>query len=54
MTTVPKFFIAIILLSSLTACIDNAGSSWDRQAWVDPTFKPNYAGLKALEQPGIY
>ena len=49
MTTMAKTFIAIIMLATLSACVDNAGSSWDRQAWVDPTFKPNYASLKALE-----
>lgn len=54
MTTMSKTFIAIILLATLSACVDNAGSSWDRQAWVDPMSKPNYASMKTLEQPGIY
>lgn len=54
MTTMSKTFIAIILLATLSACVDNAGSSWDRQAWVDPSFKPDYASMKTLEQPGIY
>ncbi len=49
-----KLFTACVLLTGLSACMDNGGSSWDRQSWVDPTIKPNYVALKALEQPGMY
>lgn len=44
----------IVLLAALTACAENAGSAWNRQTWGDPSFKPNYASMKTLEQPGIY
>lgn len=53
-TTVIKLCTALIMMASLSACMDNAGSSWDRQAWVDPVAKPDYANLKALEQPAMY
>ncbi len=49
-----RILMAITLMTILSACVDNTQSSWDRHAWVDPMMKPNYSGMKALQQPGIY
>lgn len=46
---------ALIVLATLSACVDSSQSSWDRQvAFADPSFKPNYSTMRPLEQPGIY
>ncbi len=46
---------ALFVLATLSACVDNSQSSWDRQvAFADPSYKPNYTTMRPLEQPGIY
>ncbi|MFO1242600.1 MAG: hypothetical protein U1E36_05290 [Rickettsiales bacterium] len=58
-----KRVMTIGALLGLAACSDstlpqqvNYGtvSSWDKMAYVNPMFKPQWGAMKALEQPGIY
>lgn len=59
-----KRVMAVGLALGLAACTDGGGpqqmqhmsvsSSWDKMAYVNPMFKPQWGAMKSLEQPGIY
>ena len=59
-----KRVIGVIALLGLAACTDggqpqqmqqmSVSASWDKMAYVNPMFKPEWGTMKALEQPGIY
>ncbi len=53
--TMAKMFTVIILIGTLSACVDNnAGASWDRQAWVEPTSSVTQVRPINLGASGFY
>lgn len=49
-----KTLSALLLLATLAACAQSTESSWDRQAWVDPSAMTGNVTMKSLGSPGLY